>query len=108
MTALPEFQRLECSGIWRETATAQRRGVIVSFGQATLVLSDERSDRALAHWSLPAIHRLNPKEMPARFAPSTLEEGAEQDEEDRREDADVLVGREAADEDGRGPHQQES
>lgn len=81
MTALPEFQRLECSGIWRETATAQRRGVIVSFGQATLVLSDERSDRALAHWSLPAIHRLNPKEMPARFAPSTLEEGAEQDEE---------------------------
>ena len=75
MTALTEYQRLECLGIWRETAAAQRREVIVALGDATVVLSDSRSERALAHWSLPAVLRLNPGEMPALFAPG--EEAAE-------------------------------
>jgi hypothetical protein len=69
MTALKEYQRLECSGLWREADGAQRREVIVAFGDATLVISDARNTRALAHWSLPAILRLNPTDQPARYAP---------------------------------------
>ncbi|MFC2970311.1 hypothetical protein [Acidimangrovimonas pyrenivorans] len=69
MTALKQYQRLESSGLWRETPAAQRRDVIVSFGDASLVLSDSRSDTPLTHWSLPAVIRLNPGETPALYAP---------------------------------------
>ncbi len=69
MTALTEYQRLECPGLWRESAEAQRREVIVALGDATVVISDGRSERALAHWSLPAVARLNPGAMPALYAP---------------------------------------
>ncbi len=70
MTALQEFQRLECTGLWRDAPGAQKREVFVSFGDATLVISEARSLRAVTHWSLPAILRLNPGEMPARYAPA--------------------------------------
>lgn len=70
MTALPKYQRLEAPGLWREAPEAQRREVIVSFGDATLVISDDRSARALTHWSLPAMVRLNPGQRPALYAPS--------------------------------------
>ena len=50
MTALKEYARLESGGLWRADADAQRRDVIVSFGDATLVISDS-AERALAHWS---------------------------------------------------------
>ncbi|WP_372837721.1 hypothetical protein [Phaeovulum sp.] len=76
MTALSEYQRLESTGIWRESPEAQRREVIVAFGDATLVISDGRSARALAHWSLPALVRLNPGSTPALYAP-----GPDADEE---------------------------
>ncbi|MEM7472596.1 MAG: hypothetical protein AAF340_14705 [Pseudomonadota bacterium] len=69
MTALKEYQRLESTGIWRENAQAQRRDVIVSFGDASLIIKD-KSDAALAHWSLPAIHRTNPGRRPALFQPA--------------------------------------
>ncbi len=69
MTALSEYQRLESPGLWRDLPEAQRRAVIVSFGDATLVISDDRSARALAHWSLPAVIRLNPGKRPALYAP---------------------------------------
>lgn len=69
MTALSEYQRLECTGLWREAPDAQRREVIVSFGDATLVISDPRNARALTHWSLPAVIRLNSGRSPALFAP---------------------------------------
>jgi hypothetical protein len=69
MTALDQYQRLEAPGLWRETPDAQRREVILSFGKATLVIADGRSGRALSHWSLPAVERRNPGEMPAVFAP---------------------------------------
>ncbi|WP_417523127.1 hypothetical protein [Marinovum sp.] len=68
MTALKEFQRLEAQGLWRATEGAQRRHVVVSLGEATLVLSD-MNDQALAHWSLAAIERANPGERPARYFP---------------------------------------
>jgi len=68
MTALEKYERLESTGLWRADPEAQRRDVIVSFGEATLVLSDQ-NESALAHWSLPAISRLNPSERPALFSP---------------------------------------
>lgn len=68
MTALKEFARLETGGLWRSGPEAQRREVGVSFGKATLVLSDS-NDRALAHWSLAAVHRVNPGNIPALFSP---------------------------------------
>lgn len=75
MTALTEYERLESGGLWRADADAQRREVTVSFGNATLVIAD-MADRPLAHWSLPAVIRLNPKQMPALFSPD--EDGTEQ------------------------------
>ncbi len=68
MTALSDYQRLEAQGVWRAVPDAQRRDVIVSLGEATLVLSDMQG-RALAHWSLAAIERLNPGTAPALYAP---------------------------------------
>lgn len=74
MTALKEFERLESTGLWRENAEAQRREVVVSFGDATLVLTDQ-NDMALAHWSLAALVRQNPGTRPALFSPD--EDGSE-------------------------------
>ncbi len=68
MTALSEYERLEAPGLWRETPEAQRREVVVSFGDATLVLTD-MNDKPLAHWSLAAIQRLNPGETTALYSP---------------------------------------
>ncbi|QBY01512.1 hypothetical protein E2K80_12905 [Rhodophyticola sp. CCM32] len=70
MTALSEYQRLEATGLWRDTEDSQRREVLVSLGDATLVIST-LSDTALSHWSLPAVHRLNPGKTPALYAPDT-------------------------------------
>ena len=76
MTALTQFQRLEATGVWRPNPSERLRDVIVSFGDATLILRDPRSEEPLSHWSLPAVTRLNPGQMPAIFAPGD----AEQDE----------------------------
>ncbi|SLN42600.1 hypothetical protein [Pseudooctadecabacter jejudonensis] len=67
-TALTEFSRLESGGLWRATPDAQLREVLVSFGEATLVISDTAA-RPLTHWSLPAVSRLNLGERPAVFSP---------------------------------------
>ncbi len=77
MTVLAEYQRLEAEGIWRARPEAQRRDVIVSIGKATITIS-AANGTALTHWSLPAMHRLNPNELPAVYspggdAPDTLE-----------------------------------
>lgn len=69
MTALSEYQRLECQGLWRESGGAQRREVIVTFGDASLIFKETPSERALTHWSLPAVARINPGRMPALFSP---------------------------------------
>ena len=68
MTALSQYERLESLGLWRATRDDQRREVIVSFGNATLVVADG-AGRPLSHWSLPAVARLNPDVTPAIFAP---------------------------------------
>ncbi|PIV73848.1 MAG: hypothetical protein COW55_11540 [Rhodobacteraceae bacterium CG17_big_fil_post_rev_8_21_14_2_50_65_11] len=71
MTALTEYQRLESTGLWRETQDSQRREVLVSLGDATLTIST-MSETALAHWSLPAVNRLNPGRIPALYAPDAV------------------------------------
>lgn len=68
MTALKEYARLESEGIWQESPEHDPRDVIVSFGDATLVIADG-SGLALSHWALAAVTRLNPGDRPARFAP---------------------------------------
>ncbi|QIE40568.1 hypothetical protein G5B39_00395 [Rhodobacteraceae bacterium SC52] len=74
MTVLSKYERLECAGIWHPAPDAQRQDVFVSLGKATLVIKDA-NDTALAHWSLPAVHRINPGERPALYTP-----GADADE----------------------------
>lgn len=69
MTALKKYQRLEASGLWRATPEEQRREVIASIGDATLVISDMQ-DRPLTHWSIPAIKRANPGKLPAVYHPA--------------------------------------
>ncbi|WP_071674071.1 hypothetical protein [Nioella nitratireducens] len=68
MTALSEYERLETTGLWRDTPDSQRREVVVSLGDATLVIYST-SETALSHWSLPAVKRLNPGKLPAFYAP---------------------------------------
>ncbi|MFW5654978.1 MAG: hypothetical protein ACOCYW_04945 [Roseicyclus sp.] len=70
MTVLTQYRRLEALGLWREGPDAQRREVVVSLGEATLVVSTP-SETALSHWSLPAVERLNPGRTPALYAPGT-------------------------------------
>ena len=68
MTALKQYARLESTGLWRAAGEAQRRDVVVSFGDATLVISDS-NEKPLSHWSLAAVTRLNPGNRPALFSP---------------------------------------
>lgn len=67
-TAFDKYQRLEASALWREAPEAQRREVIISIGDASLLISDMQ-DRPLAHWSLAAVERANPGKTPAIFIP---------------------------------------
>jgi hypothetical protein len=68
MTALKEYARLESTGLWRANADGQRREVGVVFGDATLVIADT-AGRPLTHWSMPAMHRVNPGVIPAIYSP---------------------------------------
>ncbi len=68
MTALEKYDRLEASALWRASQDDQRRDVIVSVGDATLTITDMQ-DRPLAHWSLPAVKRVNPGVRPAIYFP---------------------------------------
>ena len=69
MTALRKYLRLESPGLWRETPAAQLREVVVGLREATIVLSDPKTEMALAQWSLPALTRLNPGKLPALYSP---------------------------------------
>lgn len=68
MTALRKYARLEASGLWRASPDHQRQDVVVSIGEATLIIADTQ-DRAITHWSLAAVKRANPGERPAIFHP---------------------------------------
>jgi hypothetical protein len=69
MTALQEYERLESSGVWSENGSAQKREVVVAFGNASLVIRD-KNEEPLAHWSLPAVERINPGKTPAFYSPN--------------------------------------
>ncbi|MGY6548327.1 MAG: hypothetical protein ACXIU7_04880 [Roseinatronobacter sp.] len=69
MTALDKYSKLEGPGLWTPGRDAQRRDVLVCFGEATLVICDSRSMAVLSHWSLPAVIRVNPGVRPALFRP---------------------------------------
>jgi hypothetical protein len=91
MTALRKYQRLECFGIWRAAPGGQRRDVAVSFGEASLVMSDPRSGVPLAHWSLPAVTRRNPGESPALYGPDgDSDEALELDDTDMIDALDTV------------------
>ena len=66
MTALSQYQRLEAVALWRPSEQEQRREVILSMGDATLIMTDMQG-RALTHWSIAALVRSNPGKIPAIF-----------------------------------------
>ncbi|MBP7240652.1 hypothetical protein [Amaricoccus sp.] len=63
MTALDKYVRLEALGQWREAGGATPREVVVSFGDATLLLTD-LSERPLGHWALAGVQAIG-KDGPA-------------------------------------------
>ncbi len=69
MTALTEYERLESPGLWRASSLDQRREVIVSLRNTSLVLSDPKTEMAIVHWSLPAMVREGAGKSPALFKP---------------------------------------
>ncbi len=69
MTALGKYIRLEAEGEWREAATTPPREVLLSFGKASLVISDF-SENPLTHWALRAIERIDEVEGMVIFAAS--------------------------------------
>lgn len=82
MVALKKYARLEASALWRASPQEQRREVIVSIGDATLMICDMR-DQAITHWSLAAVERANPGKRPALYHPDgdpgeTLELGPDE------------------------------
>ncbi len=85
MTALKEYEKLEATGLWRQSPATQRREVIVSFGNTALLIADT-NDSPLSHWSMPAIQRLNPAGEPAIYAPDS-----EATETLEIEDADMIA-----------------
>ena len=68
MTVLAKYQRLEAEGIWRRGPDVRRRDVIVSVGKTTITISTP-TEITLTHWSLPAMERMNPGQMPALYCP---------------------------------------
>ena len=63
MTALDRYVRLEAVGLWREAPGAPPREVVVSFGNATLLLTD-LEERPLGHWALAGVS-VHPREASA-------------------------------------------
>ena len=68
VTVLAKYQRLEAEGIWHRSPNEQRRDVIVSVGKTTITISTP-TEITLTHWSLPAMQRINPGQMPALYCP---------------------------------------
>lgn len=70
MTALKEYERLEAVGLWRPSPDQQRREVIVSIGDATVMIANTNG-QMLSHWSLAAVIRANKGKRPAIYHPDT-------------------------------------
>ena len=70
MTAIDKYTRLEALGQWRESPDQPPREVVVSFGNATLVLSD-LDEKPLCHWAMAATSRLSIDGTKAIYTPDT-------------------------------------
>jgi len=70
MTAIDKYTRLEALGQWRETPDEPPREVVVSFENATLVLSD-LNEKPLCHWAMAATFRLKLDGANAVYTPDT-------------------------------------
>lgn len=70
MTALDQYTRLETLGSWRETPESSAKEVVVSFGNATLVLSD-LDENPLCHWAMAATQRIDLDGDRAVYTPDT-------------------------------------
>ena len=68
VTVLAKYQRLEAEGIWHRSQDGQRLDVIVSVGKTSITISTP-TEITLTHWSLPAMERMNPGQMPALYCP---------------------------------------
>lgn len=68
MVALKKYARIEAAGLWRPAEGEQRREVVAVLGDATLTINT-LNDQPLAHWSIAAIDRANPRQTPARYHP---------------------------------------
>lgn len=70
MTAIDKYTRLEALGQWRESPDQPPREVVVSFENATLVLSD-LEEKPLCHWAMAATFRLKLDGTSAVYTPDT-------------------------------------
>lgn len=70
MTALEKYTRLEAVGIWKETPTSDPVEVLVSFGDATLLLTDFQ-ETPLTHWALAATSCVKSSGESAMYTPDT-------------------------------------
>ena len=70
MTAIDKYTRLEALGQWRESPDEPPREVVVSFENATLVLSD-LDEKPLCHWAMAATFRLKLDGASAVYTPDT-------------------------------------
>ena len=74
MAKLSDFQRLETHGVWRDSASDPGRLVVALLNEKSLTFVST-NNRPLTHWSIEAVRRINPGEIPALFTPD--EEGHE-------------------------------
>ncbi len=70
MTAIDKYTRLEALGQWRENPDQPPREVVVSFGNATLVLAD-LDENPLCHWAMAATSLLSLSGTKAVYTPDT-------------------------------------
>lgn len=68
MTALERYTRLEATGYWCEAPDREEVEVLVSFGDATLVLSDFQ-ENLLTHWAMAALQPLRSDEDGTIYSP---------------------------------------
>ena len=73
MTAIKKYTRLEASGFWKESTNSQPIEVLITFGKASIILSDYK-DNPITHWSLTAIKLLSRNKFEAIFS-TDLENG---------------------------------
>lgn len=88
MTAIEKYTRLEALGQWKESPDHPAREVIVSFENATLVLSN-LDEKPLCHWAMAATFRISLDGSKAIYTPDT--EGFETLEIDDAQMVDAIA-----------------